>query len=44
MQFNFASDNLPAKSKKQENVSYVFKANQVPQGILEHVTVSENMV
>lgn len=39
MKFNFASDNLPAKPKKEDGgASYVFKAQQIPQGILKGVT------
>jgi len=39
LNFNFASDNLPAKAKKEDGgASYVFKAQQIPKGMLEGVT------
>jgi len=39
LKFNFASDNLPAKAKKEDGgASYVFKAQQIPQGMLKGVT------
>ena len=44
LNFNFASDNLPAKAKKEDGgASYVFKAQQIPKGMLEGVTVSKDM-
>lgn len=44
LKFNFASDNLPAKAKKEDGgASYVFKAQQIPQGMLKGVTVSKDM-